>query len=57
MECDVDRIDDAYLLEKRIQGWGRAKRLALIEGRMDALPGLSSRARRRTMDGFRDASA
>ncbi|GHF26901.1 GIY-YIG nuclease family protein [Pseudolysinimonas yzui] len=54
--AEFDRIDDAYLLEKRIQGWSRAKRLALIEGRFDALPGLSSRARGRTSVGFRDAS-
>ena len=36
-----DRIDDAYAREKQIQGWGRAKRIALIEGRHDDLPGLS----------------
>ena len=35
------RIDDAYAREKQIQGWGRAKRIALIEGRHDDLPGLS----------------
>ena len=54
--AEFERIDDAYFLEKRIQGWSRAKRLALIEGRFDALPELSSRARRRTSVGFRDAS-
>ena len=36
-----DRIDDAYAREKQVQGWGRAKRIALIEGRHDDLPGLS----------------
>jgi putative endonuclease len=54
--AEFDRIDDAYLLEKRIQGWSRAKRLALIEGRMDVLPELSSRPRGRSSVGFRDAS-
>jgi putative endonuclease len=41
-----DRIDEAFAFEKRVQGWNRAKRLALIEGRFDDLPGLASRARR-----------
>lgn len=36
-----DRIEDAYAREKQIQNWGRAKRVALIEGRYDDLPGLS----------------
>ncbi|PXA71881.1 GIY-YIG nuclease family protein [Cryobacterium arcticum] len=36
-----DRIEDAYAREKQIQNWGRAKRIALIEGRYDDLPGLS----------------
>jgi putative endonuclease len=35
------RIDDAYDREKQLQGWGRAKRQALIEGRFTDLPGLS----------------
>jgi putative endonuclease len=38
-----DRVDLAFLFEKRIQGWGRAKRIALIEGRIDVLSGLGSR--------------
>ena len=38
-----DRIDDAYRFEKQIQSWGRAKRIALIEGRLDDLPELASR--------------
>jgi putative endonuclease len=54
--AEFERIDDAYFLEKRIQGWSRAKRIALIEGRFDALPALSSRARGRSTAGFRDAS-
>ena len=36
-----DRIEDAYAREKQIQNWGRAKRIALIEGRPEDLPGLS----------------
>ena len=38
---EFSRIDEAYLLEKRVQGWSRAKREALIEGRFVDLPGLS----------------
>ena len=36
-----DRIDDAFEREKQVQGWSRAKRKALIDGRIDDLPGLS----------------
>jgi putative endonuclease len=36
-----DRRDEAWQREKQIQGWGRAKRTALIEGRLGDLPGLS----------------
>jgi putative endonuclease len=38
-ECE--RIDEAYVLEKKIKGWRREKRTALIEGRFADLPGLS----------------
>ena len=31
------RIQDAFLREKQVQGWGRAKREALIEGRLEDL--------------------
>ncbi|WP_229660568.1 GIY-YIG nuclease family protein [Marmoricola endophyticus] len=34
-------IKDAFLLEKQIQNWSRAKREALIEGRYADLPSLS----------------
>ena len=37
----IDRIDTAFALEKQIQGWSRAKREALIEGRLQDLPALS----------------
>ena len=30
---EFDRIDDAFWFEKQVQGWSRAKRLALIAGR------------------------
>jgi hypothetical protein len=41
----LNRIDEAFRVEKQIQGWGRAKRLALIEGRYDDLPGLARTAK------------
>jgi putative endonuclease len=37
-------VEDAFLREKRIQGWSRAKKLAVIEGRWSDLPGLSANA-------------
>ncbi|KFF58607.1 hypothetical protein JF66_17335 [Cryobacterium sp. MLB-32] len=40
------RIDDAYAREKQVQGWSRAKRLALIEGRTAELGPLSVRRHR-----------
>ena len=48
--ADFDRVDEAFAFEKRVQGWSRAKREALIEGRFQDLGWLSSRgyeARRR----------
>ncbi|KQM82152.1 GIY-YIG nuclease family protein [Agromyces sp. Leaf222] len=36
-----DRIDDAYVVEKQVQGWSRGKRMALIAGRFDLLPELA----------------
>jgi putative endonuclease len=41
--AQFSRIDDAFAYEKQIQGWSRAKRLALIEGRLADLPDLASR--------------
>jgi putative endonuclease len=38
------RIDEAFAMEKRIQGWSRAKRQALIDDRTDELGALSSRS-------------
>ncbi len=39
---DYDRIEDAFHREKQVQNWGRAKRMALVEGRSGDLPGLSA---------------
>jgi predicted GIY-YIG superfamily endonuclease len=39
--AEFDRIDEAFAFEKRVQGWSRAKRQALIEGRLEDLPALS----------------
>jgi putative endonuclease len=44
---EYDRIDEAYAREKQIQGWSRAKREALIAGRMSDLPGLSRKKPRK----------
>ncbi len=41
-----DTVDKAFFREKQVQGWSRAKKIALIEERGDDLPRLSaSRAR------------
>ena len=40
------RVDDAFLFEKQVQGWSRAKRMALIEWRFEDLPELARRPRR-----------
>jgi putative endonuclease len=39
--ADFRRVDDAFAFEKQVQGWSRAKRQALIEGRLDHLPELA----------------
>ena len=41
---EFERVDEAYGMEKRIQGWSRAEREALIDGDVDLLPGLASRS-------------
>jgi putative endonuclease len=38
-----DRIDAAFYREKQIQSWGRKKKEALIQNRLDELPELSIR--------------
>ncbi len=42
---ETDSAAEAFFLEKRIQGWSRAKREALINGDLDALRRLASRAK------------
>lgn len=34
---------EAFAAEKKVQGWSRAKREALMEGRLDLLPGLAKK--------------
>ena len=43
---EFDSVEEAFQWEKRIQGWSRAKKELLIEGRYDELPGWSVRQRR-----------
>jgi len=40
---EYDRVVDAYAREKQIQNWGRAKREALINGEVEALPPLAKK--------------
>jgi putative endonuclease len=51
--AEFERVDEAYAAEKHIQGWSRAKRQALIDGRTELLAGLASRswAARRAREG------
>ena len=39
---DFLNVEDAIIFEKKIKGWSRAKKEALIEGRFDDLPKLST---------------
>jgi putative endonuclease len=41
-----DRVDEAVATERRIKGWTRAKKEALIERNYDALVRLASRAKK-----------
>ena len=41
------RIENAFLREKQVQRWGRAKRLALVKGWLDQLGPLSKKPKRR----------
>ena len=41
---EFDQITDALAAERRIKGWSRKKKQALIDGRFDDLPGLSGSA-------------
>ena len=46
--ADFEHIGEAFAWEKRVQGWSRAKREALVRGELDVLPALSARRRRST---------
>ena len=48
---EYDRIEDAFLREKQVQNWGRAKREALIRGDVEALRSLSRSRQARPPDG------
>jgi putative endonuclease len=41
---DFERVADAFALEKQIQGWSRAKRQALIDGRIEDIKSLAGRS-------------
>jgi putative endonuclease len=43
----LSRVDEAYRIEKQLQGWSRKKRQALIEGRFADLPALARTAKPR----------
>ena len=43
---EYESVAEAYAIEKKVQGWSRVKREALIEGRIDLLPSLSRRGGR-----------
>lgn len=44
---EFERVEDAFGREKQVQGWGRAKRLALVSEQSDRLPGLAKKQFRR----------
>jgi putative endonuclease len=44
--AEFNRMDEAFWYEKQIQGWGRDKRIALIEGRLDLLQELAKSRQR-----------
>jgi putative endonuclease len=45
---EFQRITDATEMERRVEGWRRAKKEALISGNLQALPELASRRRQAT---------
>jgi len=44
---EFERIEDAFALEKRLQGWSHAKRVAFIEGGFEAVRALNRQRRGR----------
>ena len=45
---ESDSIREVWGWERKVHGWGRAKRQALIDGRFDLLPALSRNRQDRT---------
>jgi len=45
---EYPRIADAYSREKQVQGWSRAKRIALVEHQFGVLPELAKKKPRKT---------
>ncbi|THG33371.1 GIY-YIG nuclease family protein [Naasia lichenicola] len=43
---ESDNVEEAYLFEKQVQGWSRAKKKAIIDGRFDGLPAQSRKGYR-----------
>jgi len=41
--AEFDRVEEAYSWEKQVQNWSRAKRIALIEGRITDIPQLAKK--------------
>ena len=39
--AEFESVAEAFAFEKQVQNWSRAKREALISGRVDLLPGLA----------------
>ena len=48
---EYDNVGEAWQMERRLHGWSRAKKQALIDGRFELLPELSRRGRRRDRSG------
>ena len=55
--AEFDSIEQAFAFEKRISGWRREKKEALMRGDFDALPELSRRKRARDRDRDRQEAA
>ena len=52
--AEFDSIEQAFAFEKRISGWRREKKEALMRGEYDALPELSRRKRVRDRERERE---
>jgi putative endonuclease len=48
--CEYDSVAEAIAVERKLHGWSRAKKDALIAGRFELLPGLSSSSAVRRAD-------